>query len=135
MTDPSAFCAAMDAWAALRSEADGHFAELWRDLRLQISKSCLLDRMMYGGEKPSKTPCPVHKGRWSGIHIGWPGTFWTHIKTGEKTPVKESPYLREYFDAGCRCFQHRCGCTTGWQPDEYCGCLPGDSEPAARGER
>lgn len=33
---------------------------------IQITKSNLLSRTIYGGEKPRKTPCPVHKGRWSG---------------------------------------------------------------------
>lgn len=37
---------------------------------LQIRKSCLLDRLIYGGQALRETPCPVHKGRWSGC--AWP---------------------------------------------------------------
>lgn len=60
------FCEVMDMWAAIRSEQDEHFAECWRYIRLQIEKSCLLDRMLYGGEPLRTEPCPVHKGKWSG---------------------------------------------------------------------
>ena len=38
-------------------------ASVFRD----ISKSNLLARILYGGEKIRETMCPVHKGRWSGI--------------------------------------------------------------------
>jgi hypothetical protein len=34
---------------------------------LQISKSNLLARLLYNGEKLRETICPEHKGRWSGI--------------------------------------------------------------------
>lgn len=91
---------------------------------LAISKSCLLSRLIYGGEHPSKTPCPVHKGTWVGIHFGWPGDNWVDGK-GNKTPVEVSPMLQKWYDEGCRCFQHKgCNCTTGWQPDAACGCAP-----------
>lgn len=123
MSDPKKFCASLDAWADLMAKADaahgrGTFGEAWNLVRLKIRKSCLLARTIYGGEKPSQTPCPVHEGRWSGIHLGWPGTKWSN---GE--PIKEDPMLRKWYDAGCRCYQHGCGCTTGWQPDEHCGCV------------
>lgn len=118
--DPETFCDRMDEWATLK-QGDDHFNECWHYVRLMISKSCLLSRTLYGGERPSKTECPVHKGKWAGIHHGWPDTKWS-----DGSPVKESPKLREWYDAGCRCFQHGCGCTTGWQPDEHCGC---DVEP------
>lgn len=36
---------------------------------IQIMKSNLLSRTIYGGEKPRQTPCPVHKGRWSGCRL------------------------------------------------------------------
>jgi hypothetical protein len=107
------FCDALDEWAAKVTAQDpANFGVAWRTVRSTISKSCLLDRMLYGGEKPSNTPCPVHKGVWSGCHLGWPGAIWS-----DGTPVEEDPLLREWYDAGCRCFQHSCGCTTGWQPE------------------
>ncbi len=33
---------------------------------LQIGKSNLLARLLYGGEPLRSTPCPTHKGKWSG---------------------------------------------------------------------
>jgi hypothetical protein len=35
-------------------------------LALSIEKSCLLDRLIYGGEPLRTERCPKHKGRWSG---------------------------------------------------------------------
>lgn len=57
-------------------------------LRLRIKKSCLLDRLLYGAEPLSTTPCPLHKGQWSGLH--------------------PSPCPH-----GCDAV---CGCTSGWVP-------------------
>jgi hypothetical protein len=54
-----------------------------------IAKSCLLDRLIYGGEQLRKEICPTHKGQWSGCNI-----------SGEKT---------------CEC-QHDT-CITGWLPN------------------
>jgi hypothetical protein len=130
LNDPEVFCEKLDEWADLVSNKESSrigdpkkFREAWQTVRLAISKSCLLSRTIYHNEKPSQTPCPVHKGVWSGIHLGWPNTFWYDIKTGEKSrPIKESPQLREWYDAGCRCFQHSCQCTSGWNPDIHCGC-------------
>lgn len=78
--DPSKFCEIMDAWAqACMTELptdDDHkkewrkkFREAWQFIRLSIRKSCLLDRLMYGGETLRTVPCPVHKGRWSGCSV------------------------------------------------------------------
>lgn len=121
--DPEPFCQKIDEWARLMADAERKFnatdfSIAWERVRLAISKSCLLSRTLYGNEKPSQTPCPVHKGKWSGLHIGWPNATWN-----DGTPVSESAQCRAWYDAGCRCFQHGCGCTTGWQPDEHCGCL------------
>lgn len=124
MADTEQFCAKMDEWADLmcakpnnRIGSAPEFASAWRVVRLAIHKSCLLSRTLYGGEKPSQTPCPVHKGVWVGIHHGWPNTFWSG------RPIEESPLMRKWYDAGCRCAYHKhCECTTGWQPDEHCGC-------------
>lgn len=35
---------------------------------LAITKSSLLRRTLYGGEKPRTKPCPLHKGVWSGCY-------------------------------------------------------------------
>ena len=92
---------------------------------LAVVKSDLLNRLIYGGERgPSKTPCPVHKGVWSGCHIGWPGSVWRGAG-GVEEPMEVSPVLQKAWDEGCRCATHRgSSCTTGWQPDEHCGCAP-----------
>jgi hypothetical protein len=138
--DHRPFCDALIQWANLREEAERaadpeahRFSSAWSEVHLQIIKSCLLDRMLNGDEKPSATPCPVHKGRWSGIH--WFGTRqidgrWhrvsIRIKDGaEIVGEPEHDGLAEWRAAGCRCFMHKCGCTTGWQPDEHCGCVKG----------
>lgn len=97
----------------------------WADVagvgRHAVVKSDLLHRLIYGGERaPSKTPCPVHKGTWSGCHSGWPGDQWRDV-AGILTPVKVEPKLQEWWDAGCRCATHKgSSCTTGWNPDEHC---------------
>lgn len=96
--------------------------------RLAVTKSDLLSRLIHGGEHgPSRTPCPVHQGKWSGCHFGWPGSVWVSIDagTGEKTerPMEVEPHLQVWWDAGCRCATHKgSSCTTGWNPDENC-CL------------
>lgn len=124
MTEPSEFCAVMDEWARIKSAADEDFGSRWERIRsLDIGKSCLLDRMLYHGEKPSETPCPVHKGRWAGLHQ-WgsreiDGKFhvvWFGVD-GERVGKAEDDMLAEWRAAGCRCWQHKCGCTTGWQPE------------------
>lgn len=77
MNDPSEFCKAMDAWAQacmtvlptddeIRIGWRKQFQEHWLFIRRSISKSCLLDRLLYGGEKIRTKICPVHKGHWSG---------------------------------------------------------------------
>lgn len=42
------------------------FRDHWRFMRLAIYKSNLLSRLIYSGEQLRTTPCPKHKGRWSG---------------------------------------------------------------------
>lgn len=103
------YCDALQDWAKISK------LEHYGTINTAIHKSCLLDRTIYLGEKPSLTPCPVHKGVWSGIHWGWPD----QIIFGRAEP---STTLQEWHDKGCRCYQHSCGCTTGWQPDFACGC-------------
>ncbi len=74
------FCDAMDTWARVCQEElptdDDHqlrwrkeFGEHWHFIRLAIAKSCLLDRLIYGGESLRKKMCPTHKGHWSGCNI------------------------------------------------------------------
>jgi hypothetical protein len=116
-----AVCSAIRAWAAIYCEKDARdsaeayrtgFRGAWDQIDLAISKSCLLDRMLNVGVRPSATPCPVHEGKWSGIHWGWPGQM---DPGGDPDGISS---LRKWYDAGCRCFMHGCGCTTGWNPDE-----------------
>ena len=67
------FCYAMDRWAQVcqreLSTDDEHrrrwrreFSEHWQFIRLAIAKSCLLDRLIYGGERLCKEMCPTHPG-------------------------------------------------------------------------
>jgi hypothetical protein len=44
-------------------------AEKTQYVFIQIIKSNLLSRTIYGGEKARKTPCPEHKGHWSGCKL------------------------------------------------------------------
>ena len=84
------YCAAFKTYfrvadAYIRDSYPKLHAELGT-LNTLISKSCLLDRMIYQGQEPGIVPCPDHDGRWSGIHFPAP-------------------------DCGCA----TC-CTTGWLP-------------------
>lgn len=74
------FCRAMDTWARvcqqelasdheLRRQWRKDFGKHWAFIRLAIAKSCLLDRLIYGGETLRTKMCPVHKGRWSGCNL------------------------------------------------------------------
>ncbi len=115
-------CLAIEQWLplyleSLEKQKREEFREAALAVQLAVRKSCLLDRMVNCGEKPSETPCPVHEGQWAGIHLGWPGQMWANGR-----PVEVSELCQKWYDAGCRCFMHKCGCTTGWQPDEACGC-------------
>jgi len=99
MDDPKQFCNAMDAWAGAcmtelptddedKKKWRKEFREAWSLIRLAIRKSCLLDRLIYGGETLRTEICPVHLGRWSGCSM-------------DPQP------------AGCNC-RHDI-CLTGWQ--------------------
>lgn len=95
------FCRKMGEWAEACSTplADDNtdrrrererFAKAWSFVYTSIIKSNALWRLLYAGEELRKTPCQVHKGRWSGV--------------GE--------------DPGCGCWSY--GNITGWlaeQPD------------------
>lgn len=82
------YCAAFDAYLSGRADRSDPAGAYCGTLRTRISKSCLLDRLLYVGEPLSATPCPLHKGKWSGLHT-------THC-----------PH-------GC---DMACGCTSGWIP-------------------
>jgi hypothetical protein len=73
----SEFCAAFHTWAAacitpLDTDLEEtrkwreNFRRRWDFIDLAIRKSCLLDRLIYGGETLRTEVCPVHKGHWSG---------------------------------------------------------------------
>ena len=111
---PTDVCAKLVQWGAVANITYGTSLH-----NVVVSKSDLLGRLLYGKEKgPSQTRCPVHKGIWSGCHYKWPGAKWSNGK-----PIETGQMEQEWYDAGCRCFQHRgSNCTTGWNPDEYC-CL------------
>lgn len=126
---PREYCDRFNAWVKLAADVP-HVTEGAGMLRLAVQKSCLLDRLIYCGEMPSQTPCPVHKGKWSGIQWGHPGSVRRWLvdhdghPAGHVEPSPVDPVMQQRYDDGCRCFQHKCGCTTGWQPDEHCGCVP-----------
>lgn len=126
MMKPEEICEKLAAWA----EAAGirsRFGEVGEGTEgaLVVSKSDLLLRMIYAKEMPSVTKCPVHKGVWSGIHMGWPETFAAaYAEKDAVAIIEDSEMLQGWYDEGCRCFQHRGSqATTGWQPDEACGCI------------
>lgn len=73
------YCEALKTWAdcleTAASEDDEagtrprfkYLMPMLDDVRLAISKSNLLWRLIYGGEKLRTKKCPEHKGRWSGL--------------------------------------------------------------------
>lgn len=98
----SQFCDALRTWARLVSEPKPgededakrerqQFAAAWGTVELAITKSCLLDRLIYCGDVVRTEPCPVHKGHWSGISA---------------TPCQY-------------CGVSPCGCNTGWVPAKF----------------
>lgn len=127
MMTPKQICERLAAWAEVagihgRIESTGVESESVG--ALVVAKSDLLLRMIYAGEMPSQTKCPVHKGVWSGMHLGWPGTFAAAYAEKDAVVAEVDPMLLVWYDEGCRCFQHRGSqATTGWQPDEACGCV------------
>ncbi len=129
MMTPDQICEKLAAWAGvarIRSRIDvTELGYSGSEGSLVTSKSDLLSRMIYAGEMPSVTECPVHKGVWSGIHKGWPGTEAGMYSAPEEVADAEGQALLEdWYADGCRCFQHRGShATTGWQPDKACGCV------------
>lgn len=68
----SAYCSALLEWERIMVESGyaPQVKEARAILQFPLMKSCLADRLVYGGEKVRKTPCPVHKGHWSGCVWG-----------------------------------------------------------------
>ncbi len=129
MIKPEEICEKLTLWAeaaGIRSRIDVvEWGLTGHEGAVVVAKSDLLLRMIYAGEMPSVTKCPVHKGVWSGIHMGWPETFAAAYGMEDAAVIiEDGPMLQGWYDEGCRCFQHRGSqATTGWQPDEACGCI------------
>jgi hypothetical protein len=72
------YCEALRTWARVYGESGSKRAEQIDYVFLQISKSCLLDRLLYGGEKlrTRKCPDPDHDGHWRGLES--PGNYCKH---------------------------------------------------------
>lgn len=76
----SRYCGAFETWFRVMAEKGEHFA----GVRLAITKSNLLARLIYAGEELRTRECPKHKGRWSGIlacehgcdYTGWIRNDW-----------------------------------------------------------
>ena len=76
----SYFCGAIGAWAGLCMNPTGSedeykkkwsddFRKHWQFIYTAIMKSCLLDRLIYGGETVRARMCPAHNGHWSGCWL------------------------------------------------------------------
>lgn len=76
------FCDALRTWAGLfgapppmpehhenEAKERRETANQIQMLFIKITKSNLLWRTLYAGEKPRKIPCPIHNGRWSGCKM------------------------------------------------------------------
>ena len=69
MSEPLDVCNAIAQWAEVAGVTTAAGSGV-----IAVARSDLLNRLVYGGELgPSRTPCPVHNGVWSGMHGGWPG--------------------------------------------------------------
>lgn len=61
------YCAALSTWFGIYKEkADETSQAILYKANIDLSKSNLLWRMIYNGEKLRLNPCPIHKGKWSG---------------------------------------------------------------------
>jgi hypothetical protein len=66
----SRYCDSLRTWARCIRERDGGRSDLCQAIdraEMEIRKSSLLARLIYGGEPLRTRVCPVHKGRWSGL--------------------------------------------------------------------
>jgi hypothetical protein len=67
----SVYCSALLTWRRClersdRSERHEHLAQAAQTVRLAISKSNLLYRLIYRKQQLRSVQCPIHHGRWSG---------------------------------------------------------------------
>lgn len=58
LIETNELCKSLEDWYKKQSKGRG--------LSLAVSKSCLLDRLIYGGEELRTKKCPEHDGHWSG---------------------------------------------------------------------
>lgn len=65
-------CSALLEWVRIMGESGyaPHVPEAYASIQLELIKSNLAARLVYGGEQVRKTPCPKHEGRWSGCVWG-----------------------------------------------------------------
>lgn len=99
----SEYCDAFRVWAkaiqaAFNQETDeqrkSSFGRMVDDIRrteLHVSKSNLLARLIYGGEKLRSEPCPIHKGHWSGCVWGFEGRCPHCMSGADVTGWKKEP--------------------------------------------
>src|SRR5271170_6775101 len=68
-------CNILRMWANvyIKGTESKDFSHSWSNVDLNISKSCLLWRLFFTEEGMRQTPCPEHKGRWSGCNWSSPG--------------------------------------------------------------
>ena len=68
----SSHCSALMEWMRVMRESgyEKQVDDAWGPIQLVLMKSNLAARLVYGGEKVRETPCPKHKGRWSGCVWG-----------------------------------------------------------------
>lgn len=99
----SKYCESLKTWARIIEEknADGdtekhrqgsEYAKHLRHILIDIAKSNLLARLIYGNEKLRTRECPIHKGKWSGIMEcpeGCDMTGWLPEPEDVKAPAKE----------------------------------------------
>jgi hypothetical protein len=69
------------------------FQEAAMFIDIQVSKSCLLDRLFYQAETLRKEPCPAHRGRWSGC-------AWEDLPCGCQNGANVTGWLPNAEDTG-----------------------------------
>lgn len=64
------YCAILFQWAEMAVAKGILRQETVNEVKFAVLKSSYLGRRLYGGEEHRTEPCPVHKGRWSGLPLG-----------------------------------------------------------------
>lgn len=65
----SRYCDSLHQWAdrmARKHDIKSDYVRWLNRIRIDVTKSNLLARLIYGGEKPRTKRCPVHDGKWDG---------------------------------------------------------------------